>query len=345
MAARPKLRDMTAQTVLSRPVQRGGAWRRVLWTLAGVSALLVGGTALISAQDDRLPVPAKWPDMGATLPVAQSPKGLSFSVLPTAASNGGSEALVVGGGSWLTYRRPVQVAVLVNHPQAAFLFDTGLGREHAAQFAVNGLMHRMLLGYGEVRPVIDQLAAAGWSSSRIRMIVPSHMHWDHVSGLVDFPNAEVWATPQEQDQAEHGAPPAFLRSQFESVKRWRALEFTDGPYVGFERSLDMFKDGSVVLVPLAGHTAGHTGMFLNLPSGKRYFFTGDVTWTKEGIDWPADRSKVLRRLVHLDHDEAMNQAAIVRLHGIQQRFPGVKLVPAHDENVMKTLPQFPVFEE
>ena len=70
-----------------------------------------------------------------------------------------------------------------------------------------------------------------------------------------------------------------------------------------------------------------------------------MTWTKEGIDWPADRSKVLRRMVHLDHDEAMNQAAIVRLHGIQQRFPGVKLVPAHDENVMKTLPQFPVFEE
>ncbi|MBP7133161.1 MAG: MBL fold metallo-hydrolase [Aquabacterium sp.] len=319
--------------------------KRMGLSLAVVGLLLAASAALISAQDPRLPVPETPPDLGQNLPSVQPPQGLAFSILPTAASNGAAEALVVGGGSWFSYRRPVQAAVLVRHPKATFLFDTGLGREHAAQFAVNTLPNRMLLGYGEVRPVIDQLTAAGWSPERIRMIVPSHMHWDHISGLVDFPNAEVWVQPQEQAQAEHGAPPAFLRSQFETVRRWRALQFTDGPYIGFERSLDLFDDGAVVLVPLAGHTAGHIGMFVNLPSGKRYFFTGDVTWTLEGIAWPADRAKVLRRLIHLDHDEPLNQAAIVRLHQIHRRFPQLVMVPAHDEHVMATLPHFPAFQD
>ncbi len=137
----------------------------------------------------------------------------------------------------------------------------------------------------------------------------------------------------------------FLRSQFESVKRWRALEFTDGPYVGFERSLDMFKDGSVVLVPLAGHTAGHTGMFLNLPSGKRYFFTGDVApgprRASTGLRMFQGAASLGASGPRRGHEPGGHRAVAWDSAAL----PGCELVPAHDENVMKTLPQFPVFEE
>ena len=58
---------------------------------------------------------------------------------------------------------------------------------------------------------------------------------------------------------------------------------------------DVFDDGSVLLLPLQGHTAGQVGMLLTLPSGQRYLFTGDTTWTLEGIQQPADRSWLLTR--------------------------------------------------
>ena len=41
--------------------------------------------------------------------------------------------------------------------------------------------------------------------------------------------------------------------------------------------MDLFDDGSVVFVPLPGHTGGSNGMFVNLRSGKRFFFMGDLT--------------------------------------------------------------------
>lgn len=326
--------------------QRGLRW------LAGTVVVLGALATGISAMDAPLPVPgagAHLPsdrpsDLPTELPTARAPQGLAFSVIPTSQSKGAFEALLVGGGSWLRYRHPAHVAVLVRHPQGNLLFDTGLGRQVAAQFAVNGFMDRQFFAYEHVNPAVDQLAKAGWTPDRIKLIVPSHMHWDHISALPDFPNAEVWASTAEREHARQGHAPAFLASQFEGVRHWHDLQFAPTPYMGYAQSLDLFGDGAVVLVPLSGHTAGQVGMFLNLPSGQRYFFTGDTTWTMEGLQWPADRSWALRQLVQVDHDVPANQAAIVRVHQLMQRFPDLKVVPAHDENVLKTLPHFPAFQ-
>lgn len=320
-------------------------WRRAGW-VTGVAVLATVGLAnWISAQDERLPLSLSQPQLPATLPPVQPPTGLRFSVLKTGESRGTFEAFIVGGGSWFKYRRPSQMAVLVQHPQATFLFDTGLGQQVDQQFQANGFFHRQMFAYQGVDPAAGQLRRAGWKPEQISMVVPSHMHWDHISGLPDFPGAQVLAQPAERDQAQHGAPPAFIASQFEGVQRWQTLQFAAQPYVGFDKSLDLFRDGSVVLVPLGGHTAGQVGLFLNLPSGRRYFFTGDVTWTLEGIAWPADRSWALRQMVHLDHDEPSNQAAIVRLHHIHRQYPNLQIVPAHDEHVLRTLPVFPQFQQ
>ena len=123
----------------------------------------------------------------------------------------------------------------------------------------------------------------------IGRIIPSHMHWDHVSGLKDFPQADVWVRAEELEHARHGRPPAFIASQFDGDVRWHLFDF-DGPaYMGYPASLDLFGDGAVVLVPMPGHTAGQVGMFLALPSGRRLFFVGDTTWSLEGLTGPAER--------------------------------------------------------
>lgn len=316
----------------------------ILGTLAALSSLTACMGTIDRPEVERATA-ARLADMGGSLPEAHPPQGLGFSVLQTARSNGAQEAMIVSGGNWFKHRRPAQAAVLVRHPRGLFLFDTGLGRHVDEQFAVNTWLDRQFFGYGEVNPAADQLSKAGWQPERIQMIVPSHMHWDHVSGLADFPQATVWVTREEREHAEHGHAPGFLHSQFDGVQHWHELQFTQGPYMGFARSLDMFGDGAVVFVPLSGHTAGQVGMFLTLPSGKRYFFTGDVTWTIEGLRDKADRSWLLRQILHIDQDEAANQACIVQIHQIMQRFPQLTVVPAHDENVLQGLPHFPTFQE
>lgn len=315
--------------------------------LVGGVVVLAAGAAFLAWQDRPLD-PAAVPglaDIPAEWPVARPPQGLAFSVLRTGESAGTLEALVVAGGSWFTPRRPVHAAVLVRHPRGTLLFDTGLGRQVVQQFAVNGVIDREFFGYRAEEPAATQLARHGVAAGSLVAIVPSHMHWDHISGLADFPDTEVWVQPAEREHAALGHPPAFIQSQFSGVKRWRELSFAATPYMGFAGQRDVFDDGSVVLVPLAGHTAGHVGLFLHLPSGRRYFFTGDVTWTLEGLQRPADRPWLTRNAVKLDHDNAGNRRAIVQVHRLMQRHPQLTVVPAHDENVARTLPRFPVYQE
>lgn len=316
--------------------------------VAAGGVLLLAAAAVFLATQDRPLDPtafADLPDVPAQWPASRPPQGLGFSVLRTGASAGTLEALVVAGGSWFTPRQPVHSAVLVRHPQGTLLFDTGLGRDIARQFAVNGPIDREFFGYVAEEPAQAQLARQGIDGRSLMAIIPSHMHWDHVSGLADFPDTEVWVQPAEREHAAQGHAPAFLQSQFRGVQRWRELRFSAEPYLGFEGQRDVFGDGSVVLVPLAGHTAGHVGMFLALPSGRRYFFTGDVTWTIDGLQRPADRPWLTRHAVKLDHDNAANRRAIVQIHRVMQRHPQLVVVPAHDERVARGLPHFPQFQE
>lgn len=317
--------------------------RRVVGALLVLAGLLALGAAALYVADAPVPPGPEPAGLADPLPAARPPAGLAFSVLQTGVSDGTAEALLVGRGRWTEHRRPSQSAVLIRHPAGVMLFDSGLGRQVDTQFAVNSAFHRHAFGYTRQghRPVVDQLLQSGWDPAQVRTIVPSHLHWDHVSGLPDFPEAEVWVTPQERTAAAHGHAPAFLASQFEHVTRWRDLRFDGPPLLGFAGSHDVHGDGSVVLLPLGGHTAGQVGLLLRLPSGGAYLFTGDVTWTLEGIAQAADRSWLLRRLLPVDHDEAENRRVIAHLHRVMQRHPEIHLVPAHDEHVLETLPRFP----
>ncbi len=318
------------------PITGKRALGAVIFTLLLATAAIWRAATL----DDmpRLPDEPAWRE---PLPAARPPAGLRYAVLRTGESRGALEAFIVTGGRWTAWRRPVQMAVLVQHPQGSFLFDTGLGERVGEQFAANGWLDQQFFAYSVFKPAAAQLQAAGWGTGAVKFIVPSHMHWDHVSGLPDFPQAEVLVRTDERSGAEHGHAPGFLQSQFAGVKRWRFLPFDSGPWMGFAQSQDMFGDGSVVLVPLAGHTAGQVGMVLSLPGGQRLLFTGDVTWTEDGLKRAADRSWLLRRLTHVDGDPAANQQVLQRLNQLMRAHPELKMVPAHDEFVAASLPQFP----
>ncbi len=271
---------------------------------------------------------------------------LRLSVIPTASSSGAAEAMVVSGGRWTTERHLVHAAVLIEHPKGRFLFDTGLGRQTAEAFARNNWINRTLLAYEQLNPARDQLEAAGYSADDIDFILPSHLHWDHLGGLPDFPGLPVMILPGALEEAKtHGEPPAFLAEQLEGEREWRQIELDNASYNGFDRSLDLFADGTLVLVDLSGHTAGQVGMFVNLPSGKRLFLIGDTSWTERGVEQNKPRPVFVQWISHVDSDRERNSEQLKRIHELHQRDPELLIVPAHDEVVAAGLAHFPHFEE
>ncbi len=197
---------------------------------------------------------------------ASAAQGLRFSLVKTAQSDSGD--FLLGRNGWQEAPPTQHIAILIEHRGSRLLFGTGLGRQIDAQ--LDAEVPWRIKRYADVRPVRDQLEGDGLAIDRI---VLGCVRWEHASGLVDYPEVPVLASADSLGYLEAATPPAVLPSQFRHPVRWQSLEFQASPYREHRRSLDLFGDGQVVLVPLDGH--GAVGLFLTLADGRRFFFRGD----------------------------------------------------------------------
>ncbi len=252
-------------------------------------------------------------------------------------------ALTYAGGSLFRTKRLNHMAVLVEHPRGRFLFDSGLGSQVDRQFEQDmPWWGKLLFRYEHLNPARRQLEAGGYLP--VPRIILSHGHWDHASGITDFPAAEVWLPAAEAEFLKHPHPAAVLPSQVDSPAiRWREIPW-DGPAEGvYPRSHDLFGDRSVILVPMAGHTPGSIGMFVTVKSGRRFFFVGDVVWDLAALAAEAPKFFVARRIV--DDDPEMTMEAVRQLKATLAANPALNIVPAHDAEVHDRLGYFPQWVE
>lgn len=209
---------------------------------------------------------------------ASAAQGLRFSLVKTAQSDSGD--FLLGRNGWQEAPPTQHIAILIEHRGSRLLFGTGLGRQIDAQ--LDAEVPWRIKRYADVRPVRDQLEGDGLEIDRI---VLGWVRWEHASGLADYPEVPVLASADSLGYLEAATPPAVLPSQFRHPVRWQSLEFQASPYREHRRSLDLFGDGQVVLVPLDGH--GAVGLFLTLADGRRFFFRGDRL-ERDADDAPED---------------------------------------------------------
>jgi glyoxylase-like metal-dependent hydrolase (beta-lactamase superfamily II) len=164
---------------------------------------------------------------------------------------------------------PVETSIngfLVNTGTRLILIDTGAG-------SLLGPRHGRLMG---------NLRAAGYTPEQVDEVYLTHMHGDHVGGLVidgarAYPNATVRAARQEAEfwlnEARMAAAPPALRMHFQAAMAGI------GPYEKAGR----FKpfDGETALIPGVtarpgpGHTPGHT-IYVVENNGQQLLVVGDL---------------------------------------------------------------------
>ncbi|MBT9508158.1 MBL fold metallo-hydrolase [Rhodoferax sp.] len=252
------------------------------------------------------------------------------------------EALLRPGGSLVQQIDSNFSAFLIKHHQDYLLFDTGMGSQVDGQYQQGmPLWLRPFFKYDRpVQPAREQLRKAGLPP--VRRIILSHSHWDHAGGVLDFPEAKVGVSALEMARIRQPStgPGGTWASQVAAKSiQWEALTFTSGPFKGYAQSLDLYQDGTVVLVPMPGHTPGSIGLFLTVDSGKVYFFIGDVAWTQGALQASAPKFWAASLLVDQDADQTLSSVAQVRT--LLQAEPGLVVVPAHDSKVQDALGYFP----
>ena len=275
-------------------------------------------------------------EFAIALPRANPPAEFHLSVLDTGKMFS-KAALAYRGGSFSEERIFGMSPILLQHPQGALLVDAGFGRNVDAHFRTTPALMQALSKYEKGVAAADQFQAAGFDSAGLRGVVLTHAHWDHVSGLDDLRGVPVWVPQAELDFIRGSSQNSALARSLGDLA-YKVYDFPDGPYLGFESSFDVFKDGSVVIVPAPGHTPGSVIVFATLASGQRYALVGDLAWQKEGVELPAERPWLPRRLI--GENDADTRRAVVLMHQLQTAVPNLIIVPAHDQRVLDTLPRF-----
>jgi glyoxylase-like metal-dependent hydrolase (beta-lactamase superfamily II) len=268
------------------------------------------------------------------IPDARPPAGMRIAVLH-AGKMFSKAGFAYRGGDLNEPRVFGMAAILVEHPQGRLLFDAGFGSRVDEHFKLIPPLMQALSKYEKEPTAAQQLAAAGIMPASLMGVVLTHAHWDHVSGLQDLPGAPVWVDQAELDFIHSGNRMTALARSLGELN-YRTYAFDGGPYLGFEHSHDVFGDGSVVLVPVPGHTPGSIIAFVALPGGQRYALVGDLVWQREGIDIPAERPWVSADMVDDDVEDVRRW--IVHMHHLSKAMPGLVIVPAHDRRVLETLP-------
>lgn len=189
-----------------------------------------------------------------------------------------SSILMVGASGEVTVPMP---AYLIEHPKGLVLFDTSIV---PAAFedprSVYGDLADFLHMSGTADQRLDrQLPQLGYQLGDVSHLVLSHTHFDHSGGLSMFPDAKFYVGEGDMRFGFWPDPAgaAFFRQpDLEATRNFNWFEIPG-------RDVDLFGDGSVIILWTPGHTPGELSLLVRLP-GRNFVLTGDTVHLRAAMD-------------------------------------------------------------
>lgn len=229
------------------------------------------------------------------------------------------EALVLRGGS-VTRKRDLAVpAILVEHPQqGVVLFNTGLNPKPDEAPSWLGFLGMDVLPGKDLK---SQMHDAGFKPEAVRWIIMSSLRFDRTGEVEAFPNARVVVTKAEQEYARRGGR-GYQLSAFDDVANWKFIDFASATALAtFPVHVDLFGDGSCLLLDASGSTPGALAMLVRVRQQPLLLADGFAA-VEEQVRYAAQPAGAADLRQWWDH--------IWRVKRFKDLVPELVVVPGHD---------------
>lgn len=228
---------------------------------------------------------------------------------------------------------PIQ-AFLIEHREGWILFDTGINpaiqsestyiKQPIGQFLLPRIFRLHLTEANRIDHVLSRI---GVSAKDIKKAIISHLHFDHVGGIAQMPQAELLISKKEWEILSEPHPERewILREHIDIPNaNWRqiSLEPTDNPlFEGFSGAHDIMGDGSMILLPTPGHTKGSISMLVRRDGWHPILLVADLTY---------EASLLEKDQVPGTGDKATLLASFANVRRLKERLPEMEIVASHD---------------
>ena len=192
--------------------------------------------------------------------------------------------------------------ILVAHSKGTLMWDNGYIADRL--FPPGG--GQATLGVvTQNRPLLPQMAAAGFTPADVTLLSMSHYHGDHIANANSFASATWLVRRVERDRMFSEPPiPRADPANYNLLKDSRTVYLEKDEH-------DVFGDGTVVIKSTPGHTPGHNVLFLRLKN------TGAVVLSGDLYHYPEERS--LNRLPVAEFNRDQTAASRAELERFLKR--------------------------
>ena len=216
---------------------------------------------------------------------------------------------------------------LVVHPKGTLMFDAGAIED--SHFTADGapVTEGILTAS---KPLLPQLASAGYTPSDVTFFAMSHYHSDHTANANAFSRATWIVQKAERDFMFTDKPQGIIQPGHYSALK------TANTRILNDEDFDVFGDGTVVVKSAPGHTPGHQVLFVKLPK------TGPVLLAGDLYHYPEERTTGRIPTFEFDVEQSKASRATIEAFIKQQR---AQLWIEHDIATHAKLPKAPAYVE
>jgi glyoxylase-like metal-dependent hydrolase (beta-lactamase superfamily II) len=161
----------------------------------------------------------------------------------------------------------VNTSYLIVHPRGTLLFDAGAVADSHFKDDGSAVEEGIM---SATKPLLPQLAAAGYQPRDIAYFALSHFHSDHTANANEFATATWIVQRAERDFMFADSPQGIIQPATYSALRNADTKILDNA------DFDVFGDGTVVVLATPGHTPGHQVVAVKLKNRGTVILGGDL---------------------------------------------------------------------